>query len=186
MPTYLRIPSIANQWNDWTHGDLIFMAFFMHIHYYTELEDINYNEEWTVAERDALIMLNVPQFALDSENYLCRLRRLFRIGCKGGYWTVQWHESLHKYRKDGTRAMRLKTHLEVLRDQKMGNIWFYLSARLNAPGLMETSNRSDEELRLYYDAPLLSRSDAHNMRLRSDLWPPPTKVYKTKKRRNAN
>lgn len=179
--TQLRIPMIALEYDDWKPGELILIAFFYNIIYNVPIEHTDYSHEYVINDRDFLIIANLKGTVSDPDQYLANLRRIFRIGVKGGHYTVQWRPDLIQKKKWQPEISKMLTcNLVPLRHQKCTEIWYYLMGKFSSNNLFLDDDMTIEEVVDYYNTPLLSGVDASLLSLRIDLFPR-TNRYKVKK-----
>lgn len=166
--TRLRLPTNFFKWDDWTAGQTLFVAFMFQIIRDQE-RPFKYDYQYTISERDMLIICNVPAF-VTTDNWLQPLRRLFRIGHFPGYYTIEWLPNNWTYRIHDNAVIKMKCQYGTIRHQKCSEIWYYIRSRMLSPDFFLEDEMTGRPLTKYYDKPRLEYTDASMLSLRPDLW----------------
>ena len=166
----LRCPAAAEEWDDWTPGDMVFLAFFYNL-IYTQRRPFTNDLTYCISEKDVEIMMNRPAYASNDEEFFSRLRRIFRIGHYNGFYTVTFKPHTFTKRKDNGDHIKMQCCFLILRHLKCQGIWYYLMGRFDSPDFFLDDDMTMTELGDTYQVNRLHRADARHLKFRDDFYP---------------
>ncbi len=166
IPSYVR--HLLEEGNEINDRQIVFAWLIYTLHKKRRSKTKNGDDVYHMSHSDFVNIMgwksSINKINEDIEN----LRKVFRIGQRGGYWTIQFTKETIEYRATKNRKQPSYDWL-YLEDTAAIAIHFYLQGRMRNQDLLSDWS-IDQDMDEFYKEHPLTKSEYDIMKFRSDLY----------------